>query len=146
METVLLHGGKVWDGSGKPAFPADVLVDGNRIVEVWPHAPPGFRATRRIDISTHTVILTLEGLGIAGVGEAGDWVQDPDTMTIGSSLPVNTHGGLLSEGYLMGLSHVAEAVLQLRGECGDRQVEDAERALVTAGAMMQGSMAVLARG
>jgi imidazolonepropionase-like amidohydrolase len=56
MDTVLLHGGKVWDGSGKPAFPADVLVDGNRIVEVWPHAPPGFRAMRRIDISTHTVI------------------------------------------------------------------------------------------
>lgn len=98
------------------------------------------------DCFTHTVLLTLEGLGIAPKGEADDWVLDPDTMTIGSSLPVNTHGGLLSEGYLMGLGHVAEAVQQLRGGCGVRQVEGAELGLVTAGAMMQGSLAVLARG
>ena len=91
-------------------------------------------------------MLTLEGLGVAPKGQADEWVLDPDTMTIGSSLPVNTHGGLLSEGYLMGLGHVAEAVQQLRGGCGDRQVEGAELGLVAAGAMMQGSLAVLARG
>jgi acetyl-CoA acetyltransferase len=97
------------------------------------------------DCFTHTVLLTLEGLGVAPKGQASEWVLEPGAMTIGGDLPVNTHGGLLSEGYLMGLSHVAEAVLQLRGSCGDRQVKDAEVALVTAGAMMQGSIAVLRR-
>ena len=47
---------------------------------------------------------------------------------------MNPHGGLLSEGYLHGLNHHYEAVLQLRGDAGIRQVDDAELALVTAGA------------
>lgn len=98
------------------------------------------------DCFTHTVLLTLEGIGVAPLGQAAEWVCEPDTMTLGGSMPVNTHGGLLSEGYLMGLSHVAEAVLQLRGQCGERQVPNAQRALVTAGAMMQGSLAALVKG
>jgi imidazolonepropionase-like amidohydrolase len=56
MESVLLHGGSVWDGSGQPAVPADVLVQGNRIAEVWHHAPPGLHSAARIDVSGHTII------------------------------------------------------------------------------------------
>ena len=56
MEAVLLHGGTVWDGSGKPAFPTDVLVAGNRIAELWPQAPRGLQAAERIDVSGHTII------------------------------------------------------------------------------------------
>jgi acetyl-CoA acetyltransferase len=53
--------------------------------------------------------------------------------TYGGDVVVNPHGGLLSEGYVHGLNHHFEAVLQLRGEAGERQVADARLALVTAG-------------
>jgi imidazolonepropionase-like amidohydrolase len=56
METVLLHGGTVWNGSGKPAFPADVLIAGNQIADVLPPASQRAETSRRIDVSGHTVI------------------------------------------------------------------------------------------
>ena len=55
-DTVLLHGGQVWDGSGQPAFAADVLLRGNRIAAVRPKLAQDSIASRRIDISGHTVI------------------------------------------------------------------------------------------
>jgi len=56
MASVLLQGGSVWDGSGQPAVPADVLVQGNRIAEVWRQAPAGVSSAARIDVSGHTII------------------------------------------------------------------------------------------
>jgi len=56
MEAILFEGGTVWDGRGKPASPADVLVVGNRIAEVWPRAPRGVDVARRISVSGHTII------------------------------------------------------------------------------------------
>ena len=47
------------------------------------------------------------------------------------SLPINTHGGLLSEGYLHGMNHVFEAVEQIRGDAGKRQLSRHDLALVT---------------
>lgn len=97
------------------------------------------------DCFTASVILTLEGMGIVGPGEAGPYVMEPDSFSLGGKFPINTHGGLLSEGYLHGLNHVTEATLQLRGEGGPRQVHGAEVGLVTGGAMATGSALILGK-
>lgn len=55
-DSVLLHGGQVWDGTGRPAFAADVLLRGNRIGAVRPHLAQESIAAQRIDVSGHTII------------------------------------------------------------------------------------------
>jgi acetyl-CoA acetyltransferase len=85
------------------------------------------------DCFTFTVMATFEDFGFCPKGEVGDYFRE-GRATYGGDVVVNPHGGLLSEGYLHGLNHHYEAVLQLRGEAADRQVRDAEVALVTAGA------------
>jgi len=81
------------------------------------------------DCFTITVLLELEGLGFVPKGEGGPFALE-GRMEIGKDLPVNTHGGLLSQAHLGAMHHVVEATLQLRGDAGPRQVEDAEIALV----------------
>lgn len=94
------------------------------------------------DCFSSTVLMGLEGFGICGRGESGAFVRSGATGQ-GGSFPVNTHGGLLSEGYLHGMNTVAEAVLQVQGRCGSRQVSKHERCLVTSGALMDGSGLIL---
>jgi acetyl-CoA acetyltransferase len=94
------------------------------------------------DCFTSTVLFGLEGMGVCARGESGAFVSSGATGPRGV-LPVNTHGGLLSEGYLHGMNTVAEAVLQLQRRGGDRQVANAEVCAVTSGALMDGSMLVL---
>jgi acetyl-CoA acetyltransferase len=95
------------------------------------------------DCFTSVVLFGLEGLGLVGRGEAGDFVLSGETSLEGS-LPVNTHGGLLNEGYLHGMNTVAEAVLQMQGRGGPRQVKNATRCVVTSAALQDGSALVLA--
>lgn len=74
------------------------------------------------------VLQMLESYGFCKPGEAGPFVAEGHTRP-GGRLPLNTNGGQLSESYMWGWLHLCEAVRQLRGECGDRQVSDPELAV-----------------
>jgi acetyl-CoA acetyltransferase len=79
------------------------------------------------DAFSPNVLWTLERLGHCKVGEAADWIQN-GRIEIGGDLPVNTSGGMLSEGHLNGWPQFFEIVTQLRHEAGERQVADAKLA------------------
>jgi acetyl-CoA acetyltransferase len=84
------------------------------------------------DAFTITPLLFLEDLGFCAKGEGGPFVEGGRTAPGGSGPPMNTNGGGLSYCHpgMYGLLLIVEAVRQLRGECGARQVDGAEVALV----------------
>lgn len=82
------------------------------------------------DCFTFTVLAQLESYGFCKVGEGGPFAE-AGSIGLGKTIPLNTHGGLLSHGYIDGMTHITEAAKQLRGGCGTRQVEGAELGLVT---------------
>jgi acetyl-CoA acetyltransferase len=96
------------------------------------------------DAFTFEILMQLEDLGFCERGQGGQYVAEQG-LGLASPMPVNTHGGLLSEGYVQGLNHVCEAVLQLRGAGGSRQVTDAQTALVTSYGFGSGSAMILVR-
>jgi acetyl-CoA acetyltransferase/uncharacterized OB-fold protein len=75
----------------------------------------------------------LEALGFCGLGEAQDWLDKGRRIGAGGELPVNPHGGQLSEGRTHGFGFIYEAVTQLRHDAGERQVAEAKTAVVTSG-------------
>jgi acetyl-CoA acetyltransferase len=77
------------------------------------------------------VLMQLEDYGFCGIGESGPFVAEGN-IRLGGKIPVNTHGGHLSEAYIIGFTHIREAVEQLRGDAVN-QVEGAQVALVTGG-------------
>lgn len=82
------------------------------------------------DCFTWILLCQLEDIGFCEKGEGGLFVEN-GRIELGGELPVNTHGGLLSEAHILGMNHIVEAVKQLRGDAGERQVMDAEIALTT---------------
>lgn len=96
------------------------------------------------DAYSFTVLSQFEDFGFCKKGEGGDFFAAGNGAP-GGILPVNTAGGMMNEGYMHGLNIVTEAVTQLRGAAGARQVPDAEVGLVTGFGGPQGSAVVLRR-
>src|SRR5262249_38366530 len=79
----------------------------------------------RYDPFTIVSLMQIEDMGFCAKGEGGPFVEGTTLHFDGGRLPYNTHGGLLSHAYVLGIAHVVEILRQLRGEAA-AQVADAE--------------------
>ncbi len=92
---------------------------------------------------TFNALSWIEALGFCKIGEAKDFLDGGKNIARDGILPLNTHGGQLSHGRTHGMGLVHEAVTQLRGTAGDRQVRDARVAVVSSGGLTPGSAMLL---
>jgi acetyl-CoA acetyltransferase len=103
-----------------------------RLYEMAGVSPADIDVAQLYDHFTSQVIMQLEDYGFCKPGEGGPFVASGAIRFDGGSIPVNTDGGQLSGGYIWGMTHVREAVEQIRGTAAN-QVPGAELALVTGG-------------
>lgn len=92
---------------------------------------------------TFNCLSWLEALGFCGIGEAKDFLDGGGAIARDGIIPLNTHGGQLSHGRTHGMGLIHEAVSQLRGEAGDRQVTDARVAVVSSGGLTPSGVILL---
>jgi acetyl-CoA acetyltransferase len=133
--SVLLQGA-AWGGGVSLYTSATDLADSpatpiaDRLYRAAGLGPSDIDVAELYDCFTYTLLSQIEGYGFAEPGGVPDMLRDGAFDRTTGQLPVNTHGGLLSEGYLHGFNHVYEAVQQIRGEAEHRQVEHHDTALV----------------
>ncbi len=117
-----------------------------RAMEMAGITPDDVDVAQLYDSFTITVLLTLEAIGLCRPGESGEFVTG-GRIAPGGEFPMNTNGGGLSYAHpgMYGIFLLIEAVRQLRGECGPRQVPDAQVALVngTGGTLSSAATCVL---
>jgi acetyl-CoA acetyltransferase/uncharacterized OB-fold protein len=92
---------------------------------------------------TFNCLSWLEALGFCGIGEARDFLDGGKNIARDGPLPLNTHGGQLSHGRTHGMGLIHEAVTQLRGEGGPRQVAGARVAVVSSGGLTPSGVLLL---
>ncbi|MEU9288596.1 OB-fold domain-containing protein [Streptomyces sp. NPDC048275] len=92
---------------------------------------------------TFNCLSWIEALGFCGIGEARDFLDGGKNIARDGPLPLNTHGGQLSHGRTHGMGLVHEAVVQLRGEGGARQVPGARVAVASSGGLTPSGVLLL---
>ncbi len=92
---------------------------------------------------TFNCLSWLEALGFCGIGEAKDFLAGGTRIALDGDLPLNPHGGQLSAGRTHGYGFFHEAVVQLRGDAGDRQVGGARTAVAAIGGGVPGGCFLL---
>ena len=94
---------------------------------------------------TFNCVTWFEALGFCGIGEAKDFLDTGKRIALDGDLPLNTHGGQLSHGRTHGMGLVHEAITQLRGDGGPRQVRNAATAVVSTGGLTPGGVILFRR-
>jgi len=94
------------------------------------YGPQDMQVALLHDAFSVSVLITLEALGFCAAGQGGRYMR-AGHASMGGRCPINPHGGLLSQAHIGGMLHITEAVHQLRGRAGRRQVSDAQRAVVS---------------
>jgi acetyl-CoA acetyltransferase len=136
-------------GSGKDLAPDEPTAGARvarRAYEMAGVGPEDLNVIELHDATAPAEIVIYEELGLCGLGEGGRLI-DSGYTELGGKAPVNTSGGLLSKGHPIGATgtaQICEIFWQLRGECGDRQVEGAKVGLTeNGGGMVRGEPAAL---
>lgn len=105
--------------------------------------PDDVRVAELYDGFSFNCLSWIEALGFCGIGEAKDFLEGGVNIARDGRLALNTHGGQLSHGRTHGMGLVHEAVTQLRGTAGVRQVAGASTAVVTSGGLTPGGVILL---
>ncbi|HEU4428883.1 MAG TPA: thiolase [Myxococcota bacterium] len=134
------HGGRAewgrafaWMGMPDPHFASsghEPVAD--RLYAMSGVSPKDIDVALLYDHFSAMVVMQLEDYGFCEKGAGGPFVQSGAIRYKGGSIPVNTHGGQLSEAYVIGMTHIVEAVEQVRGTAIN-QVPGCELALATGG-------------
>jgi acetyl-CoA acetyltransferase len=139
-----LHGHESW--FGRADFPNMAMNDAAKMMWARTDLKPADLDTAHLyDGFSWLTVLWLEALGITKPGETGGFLEGGGRIALDGELPLNTNGGQLSAGRLHAFNHLAEAVAQLRGTAGERQVKDVEVSVCGAGGGVFGSSLLLVR-